>query len=192
AKGIQLELQANPRILRGHRELTPAQIQARELVPLERERHLAKMRAETAKLESHLQQNESRQAEITTKLARIHESMIRGRDDLGRAAVLREEIIVPLGRKERLFAQGKSKLELGLSQEIRFVEARALSALRSSLRDFERERSLAGAVREIRRVYNSLFMAQFEDNLREGRELLGKAKTIEIPVEEHLFREVIP
>ena len=198
SKGIQLELQAKPRILPGHKELTPAQIKDRELVPIKRERHLAKMRAETAKLESSLRQNESWQVEITAKLERTYESMTRGRNDLVRAAALgREdgylrEIIVPLRRKEQLFNQGKSKLELGLSQEIRFVESKSFSALELSLRAFERRRSLSSTMREIRGVYDSLAMSQMEDNLQEGRELLREAKAIEIRAEEHLSPKMIP
>lgn len=198
AKGIQLELQAKPKILPGKSKLTPQQIQAKLLAATEREKYLAKMRTETAKLEKNLQQNKSQQIKIIAKLTRTYESMTKGRDDLRRAILLKNAdghfrgIINLLRKKEQLFNQGRSKLELGLNQEKRFIEERSFSALKSSLRAFRSRRSMSNAVKEIKTLYDSLFMSQAEDNLKEGRELLRKAKAIEIQVEEYLSREAIP
>ncbi len=196
AKGIQLYFQANPKLLRGWTQLTPQQLQAKMLANTEREKYLGEMRTGTAKLESNLQQNRSRQIEITTTIERTYENMVRGGNDLERAATLKEgkdyfsKIINPLRRKEQLFSQGRNKLEIGLNQE-RFVEENAFSALKLSLRALEKEKSVSNAVKEIKAVYSSLFMPQMGGNLQEGRELLKEAKAVEIPVEKYLSVEVI-
>ncbi|NOX96892.1 MAG: tetratricopeptide repeat protein [Nitrospirae bacterium] len=196
-KSIQLELQARPRILAGKKELTPQQIKGRLLASSEREKHLAKMRAETAKLESNLRQNESRQVEIIAKLRGAYESMDRGRNDLERSAIQKSgdsdyrELINLLRRKEQLFSQGKNKLELGLNQENKFVEERAFSALQSALRAFKGGKSLSRAAKETRTIYDSLFMSQLESNLREGRELLKKADAIDLRVDKYLTTKAV-
>jgi len=196
AKGIQLDFQANPRLLPGWIRLTPQQLQAKMLANAEREKYLGKMRAGIAKLESNLQQNRSLQIEITTTIERTYENMAMGGNDLERAASLKEgrgsfsEIINPLRKKEQLFSQGRNKLEIGLNQE-RFVEENAFSALKLSLRAFEKGKSASNAIKGIKAVYSSLFMPQMGGNLQEGRELLKEAKTVEIPVEKYLSVEVI-
>ena len=194
AKGIQLDLQANPQLLRGWIQLTPQQLQAKMLANTEREKYLGKMRTEIAKLESNLQQNRSRQIEITTTIERTYENLARGGNDLERAATLKEgedyfsKIISSLRKKEQLFSQGRNKLEIGLNQE-RFVEENAFSALKLSRRALETGKSSSNAVKGINTVYSSLFMTQMGDNLQEGRELLKEAKAIEITVEKYLSLE---